>query len=169
MGTFAHVRPNGLKKHDITQLIYEIIYVLMNACGAKGGNATHANFTISVQGKDGNWTGANEYVFNLQPNGWNQMFAIQAIHEILDFMINTPTTGISEADFTGQVADMWRSLKGGTTTKSYILYPDGISEGDICQILYEIIEGLIDDTSIAATYWTLDVMDKSGNVAGVSG
>lgn len=171
MRTNSELKPSGLRNDDVTQLIYEIIYVLVNNATVLGlgGNATHANFTISVQGKDNAWTGANEYVFNLQPNGWNQMFALQAIHEILDFVIDTPTTGITEADFTGKVADMWRSLKGGTTTKNFTLFPDGVSQGDLCQILYEIVEGLIDDVGVLKGCFTLDVEDKSGNVAGVSG
>jgi len=168
MSSLALIRPTGMKQGDIVQLLYEIGYLLEN--DVNGEEASSTDFTITVKDRVGtSVVGAADHVKVLEANGFNWSYAIQYLYEIVVYMIAS-ITNATEADFTGAIVDYDGTYSGGTTTRNYIINHQGLHQGDFCQMLYEVVECLIDDvTGPQASDFTLDVEDKSGNMAGVSG
>jgi len=148
------------------------MYYLINT----GGAVAATYFTIAVQCKAGDWTGLTTSARRISPNGFNQADFVQAVYECIYAAITVPLgAGYTEADHTGRVARRILTSAGviqfigGTTTKNFIIDRNGFAQGDMAQILYEILEAMIDDCATPTTAFTLDVEDKSGNMAGVSG
>lgn len=169
MASHAHIKPDGMKEDDIIQLLYEIGYLLENTMpGAE--EATYANFTITCVNRKGDMVGAADYKKVLKPNGFNWAYAVQYLYEIVYYLINKPVTGAAETAFTGQIANLYHTMTGGSTTRNWFMYPNGVSQGLFCTALYQVVNHLIDDIAgPAKTDFTLDVMDETGNIAGVSG
>jgi len=166
--TLAHIRPTGIRdKGLIVQTLYEIGYLLEN--DVNGDEASSSDFTITVHDRAHNKVGAGDDVKVLEYNGFNWAHTIQYLYECVSYMIAS-VTGVTEADFTGQVANLAGTLTGGTTTRNYLLRINGVDQGDFCQMLYEVVEVLIDDvTGPQASDFSYDVEDLVGNNAGVSG
>lgn len=164
----AAITPHGYNQGDIVQLLYEIGYLIEN--DVNGEEATgSSDFTITVVNKKGDKVGKGDYVKVLSPNGWNQAFAVQYIYELVAYMIAS-ITNATEADFTGRVFNLYHTVTGGSTTRNWFMYPQGVSMKDMTDVLYDIVECLIDDvTGPANTDFTLDVKDQSGNMAGLTG
>ena len=172
MSSLASIRPQGMKQGDLCQMLYDIIYALITT-----GAAATTNWTISVRSKvDGTWTGSAVMDKRLEPNGWNQAHFVQALYETVYYLIAS-VAGATEADWTGQIGRRIlqstgiHTLTGGTTTRNYWLYFLGLSQGDLCQLLYETVECMIDDVAAySSSNFTLDVADRTeGNMAGISG
>lgn len=160
----AAIRPTGLKQGDLVQFLYEIIAAIIAV-----SSAPTTTWTITVLNKAGTATGSAVKNKILSPNGWNQAYFVQALYETAVYGIAS-LAGWTEVDITGRVANLALTETGGTTSKTYWLKPNGISQGNLCQLLYEIAEVLIDDVAgYASTRFTLDVENKAGTLAGVSG
>jgi len=156
-----------MKEDDIIQLLYEIGYQVQN--NVNGEEAAATDFTITVVNRALSMVGAGDYVKVLRPNGFNWAYAVQYLYEIVKYMVAS-VTNATEADWNGQIANLYLTMTGGTTTRNWFMYPNGVAQGEFCNTLYQIVECMIDDvTGPDKTSFTLDVMDKSGNIAGVSG
>jgi len=163
----AAITPWGINQGDVVQLLYEIGYLLENDVNNEEASST--DFTITVKNKVAAVVGAADYVKVLEPNGYNQHYAVQYLYECVAYMIAS-ITNASEADWTGQISNLYLTMTGGTTTRNWFMYPQGVSMKDFCKALYEIVECLIDDVNgPVLTDFTLDVKDQDGNMAGVTG
>lgn len=169
---FGDIRPYGWNQGDLVEMLYQTMYYTVNTVGATP--ATY--FTVAVQNNAGSWTGLTSAERRITPNGFAQADVVQALYEIIYALITVPIgAGYTEADHTGRVARRilastgTPSYTGGTTTRNFIIERNGWNMGDVCQILYEILEAMIDDCSVATTTWTKDVEDKTQHLAGVSG
>jgi hypothetical protein len=170
MSTLAAIRPQGMSQSDVLKLTYEAVYAYINS-----GGGTYTDFTIGIQNEQGEWSGYGVGAERrLHPNGWNQANWVQIMYELILGMI-TNDVGATEVDWTGRIANAIGSntlgtVTGGTTTRLYQILYLGASQGNIAEILYETIECMIDDVAAySSANFTLDVENKNGDMAGVSG
>lgn len=163
---YAALMPNGMGQGDLHQMLYDMVYAYVNS----GGGSGSSDFTVGIQDKAGNWTGAgSDTTRRLFPNGHNQTDLVQIIYELVVGMIDNDANA-TEADFTGQIANAAGTLTGGTTSRLYWILYNGIAQGKLANILYQIAECMIDDVAAySSSDFTLDVQDESGNMAGVTG
>lgn len=170
MGYYGNIRPHGLSQGELVQMLWETVYYAINTVGA---TAT-TYFTVAIQCRHGDWTGLTTSDRRVTPNGFVQADFVQLLYEVIYALITVPLAGFTEADMTGRAANRILSTAGtpqytgGTTTRNYIIERNGLNWPDVCQLLYEVVDEMI-DLAVAADTWTLDVEDKTQNVAGVSG
>ncbi len=162
---YAALMPNGMEQRDVHQMLYDMVYAYINT----GGHSS-TDFTIGIMNKVGTWSGLGvSATRRILPNGHNQNDIVQILYELVLGMI-TNDAGASEADWTGQIFNRLRAITGGTTTRLYWIIYNGVAQGKLATLLYEIAECMIDDVAAyTSSNFTLDVKNEAGSMAGVTG
>lgn len=156
------LKPTGMDQGDLVQALYEIVVAMITtAC-------TAANFTISVYDKARlNRTGptAETKPLFITPTGIDQGYLADLLYEIGVGVITTLTHAAATYFTTGVYNQAGSSI--GIFTKGKVMRPNGIETGDLAQFLYEVVNTLIDqEGTVAATDFTVDIEDLSGNITG---